>query len=127
LAVIRFCRTLPRNDEAREAAGQLRRASKSASANYRASRRARSRNEWRAQLGLALEELDEADHWVSVIADSDLAAPPQNLISECRQLRAILAKSWATSAPKPPDPAAPSRRNKKAKRPPYREPKDSEP
>ena len=49
-------------------------------------------------MGTVVEELDEADHWLSIIQDSDLPKPPQDLIIECRQLRAILATSWATSA-----------------------------
>jgi four helix bundle protein len=72
IAVIRFCRTLPRTDEAREVASRLRRASNGAAANYRASRRARSRAEWFAKMGIALEE------------------------AECRELIAIIAKSLAT-------------------------------
>src|SRR5688572_12124323 len=96
-AVIRFCRTLPRSDEGREWTGQLRRASTAASANYRASRRSRSREEWRAKLGVVIEELDESDNWLVVIRDAELGMPPQNLISEARELRAILAESRATS------------------------------
>ena len=107
LAVVRFCRTLPDTDEAQETAKQLRRASSSASANYRASRRARSRREWLAKLGIVVEELDESDHWLAKIRDSKLKEVPQNLITECKELRAILAKSCATSRRKPPPPAKP--------------------
>lgn len=97
ISVVRFCRTLPNAQEAREMGSQLRRASTSASANYRASRRARSTREWIAKIGVVIEELDECDHWLSMIADSSLAAPPQNLITESRALRAVLAKSAATA------------------------------
>src|SRR5687768_2380305 len=95
--IIEYCRTLPRTTENAEWSGQLRRAGTSASANYRASRRSRSRNEWRAKLGVVVEELDEADHWLTLIRDSGRVAPPQSLITECRELRAILATSRATS------------------------------
>lgn len=97
LHIIRFCRTLPQTDEAREIARQLRRASTGASANYRASRRGRSRAEWLAKLGVVLEELDETEHWLSVLGDSGIATPDQNLITECRQLRAIIATSITTA------------------------------
>ncbi len=97
LAVRRFCRTLPDTRAAGEITGQLRRASSAASANYRASRRARSRKEWLAKLGTVVEELDESDHWLTAIRDSELQNPPQNLITECDELRAILAKSCATA------------------------------
>lgn len=94
---IRFCRTLPPSQEAREIGGQLRRASTSASANYRAGRRARSTREWIAKIGVVLEELDEADHWLSMLTDSGIGSPPQHLHTGARRLRAILAKSAATA------------------------------
>lgn len=96
IAIIRFCRTLPHTDEAREIARQLRRASTGASANYRASRRGRSRAEWLAKLGVVVEELDEADHWLALLRDTDIAPPPQELITECKELLAILTKSAET-------------------------------
>ena len=97
IATIRFCRTLPHTDEARELSRQLRRASTGAAANYRACRRGRSRAEWLAKLGVVLEEIDEAEHWLSMLSDAGIAQPPQNLISECRELRAIVAKSITTA------------------------------
>ena len=97
LATIRFCRTLPYTDEAREIARQLRRASTGASANYRASRRGRSRAEWLAKLGVVVEELDEAEHWLVLLRDSGIASPPQELITECKQLAAILTTSVQTA------------------------------
>jgi len=94
--------------EAAETAGQLRRSSSGASANYRATRRARSRKEWLAKLGTVVEELDESKHWLTMLRDSNVKQPPQNLITECTELRAILAKSCATGRrqqrrPKKPD------------------------
>ena len=97
IAVIRFCRTLPHTDEAREIARQLRRASTGASANYRASRRGRSRAEWLAKLGVVVEELDEAQHWLGLLRDSGIIAPPQELITECTELVAILTRSLETA------------------------------
>lgn len=97
LATIRFCRTLPHTDEAREIARQLRRASTGASANYRASRRGRSRAEWLAKLGVVVEELDEAEHWLVLLRDSSIVSPPQELISECKELAAILTTSVQTA------------------------------
>lgn len=97
ISIIKFCRTLPRSDEARELASQLRRASNSAAANYRASRRGRSRAEWLAKLGVVVEELDEADHSLAVLRDAGVAQPPQNLITEYRELLAITATSVTTA------------------------------
>lgn len=97
ISVVRFCRTLPHTDEAREIARQLRRASTGASANYRASRRGRSRAEWLAKLGVVVEELDEAQHWLALLRDSGIASPPQELIIECRELVAILTTALRTA------------------------------
>lgn len=96
IGVIRFCRTLPCTDEAREVASQLRRASNSAAANYKASRRGRSRAEWFAKMGIVLEEIDEADHWMSVLRDVPIQSPSQDLITECQEIRRIIAKSIST-------------------------------
>jgi hypothetical protein len=46
---------------------------------------------------MVVEELDETDHWLETIKDSDLKDPPQELITQSRELRAILAKSCATA------------------------------
>src|SRR5687768_5370611 len=97
LATVRFCRTLPRTDEAREIARQLRRASTGASANYRGSRRGRSRAEWLAKLGVVVEELDETEHWLVLLRDSGIAVPPQELITECKEPVAILTRSVETA------------------------------
>jgi four helix bundle protein len=102
LAIRRFCGTLPQTDAARELAGQVRRSSSSAAANYRASRRGRSRKEWLAKLGTVVEELDETAHWLETIEDSGLKDPPQQLITQCKELRAILAKSCKTARTKGP-------------------------
>jgi four helix bundle protein len=61
-----------------------------------------------AKLGIVVEELDESDHWLAMLRDSGVKEPPQNLITECSELRAILAKSCATGRrrqrpPKKPD------------------------
>jgi four helix bundle protein len=59
LSVVRFCRTLPRTDEAQETAKHLRRSANSTRSNYRASRKGRSREEFQAKLQIAFEEADE--------------------------------------------------------------------
>ena len=68
IAVVKFCRALPQTDEAREAAGQLRRAANAVRSNYRAARRGRSRAEFQAKLGTVFEEADECAGWLSTSA-----------------------------------------------------------
>ena len=94
---VAFCRTLPCTDEAREWGSQLRRASTGASANYRASRRAKSKADWLSTISDALKEIDEAHGWLQTINENGVAVPSQDLRTECQELRAILAKSVATA------------------------------
>jgi four helix bundle protein len=42
----------------------------SVSANYRAARRARSRAEFIAKIGLVADEADESEHWLEVLEES---------------------------------------------------------
>jgi len=44
-----------------------------------------------------VEELDESKHWLTMLRDSEVKEPPQDLITECSELRAILATSCATA------------------------------
>ena len=96
LIVSRFCRTLPRTDEAREAARQLRRAANSVRSNYRASRKARSRAEFEAKLGIVWEEADECVDWLEYIHDMKIANKP-DLLQEARELARIFTKSLKTA------------------------------
>ena len=83
----------------RRAADQLLDCATSIGANYRASARARSRDEFIAKLGTVNEESDEAVYWLEFIgnvqlADEALVAP---LLDEAKQLRAIFATSCETA------------------------------
>ena len=96
LAVLKFCRQLPKTDEAVEAARQLRRAANSVRSNYRAARNGRSRAEFAAKLGEVYEEADESRDWLQYLHDagirSDLA-----LLREAQELTRIFAKSVQTT------------------------------
>jgi four helix bundle protein len=96
LAVLAFCRRLPKTDEAREAAHQLRTAANSVRSNYRASRKGRSRREFEAKLGTALEEADECVDWLEYLRDAAIGHDPA-LIDEARQLAAILTAAQKTA------------------------------
>jgi len=101
--VVRFARRLPREPAMDVIARQLVGAGTGESANYHSARRARSRAEFIAKLGVAAEEADEAEHWLILIKDSDTtmtAASLKELIwlsDEAKQLRAILVKSVKTA------------------------------
>jgi four helix bundle protein len=96
LDVVRFCRHLPRTDESREAARQLRRAANSVRSNYRASRNGRSRDEFASKLAETYEEADECRDWLQYLADAGIRSSPE-LLEEARALTRILAASVRTA------------------------------
>ena len=96
LAVVNFCRRLPRTDEAREAAKQLRRAANSVRSNYRASKNGRSRDEFASRLAEAYEEADECRDCLQYLCDADIQSDPE-LLEEARALTRILAASLKTT------------------------------
>jgi four helix bundle protein len=100
LDVLAFVRTLPQTDEGREIGGQLRRAGVRVAANYRATCRSRSRAEFPARMGVALEEADECVLWLEVITEGKISAARQalDLLDEANQLTAIFAQSCITSS-----------------------------
>lgn len=99
VAVAALCEELRRRPIAWNTAGQLLDAATSIAANYRATSRARSRNEWIAKLAVVAEEADESVHWLEFVAASGLADPERigPLLAEAKELRAMFAASHATS------------------------------
>ncbi len=96
LSVVSFCRALPESKEAQEAAGQLRRAANAMRANYRAARRARSRAEFRAKLGIVFEEADESADWIRYFRDTGIRHDPA-LLQEAEELARIFAAAVRTA------------------------------
>src|SRR5258708_36267125 len=91
LRVLKLIDVLPRTAAGRAISSQLVRAATSVGANYRMACRARSRAEFAAKLGVAVEEADESLYWL--VRDSKLL--PENklsfLLKEADELTAILA------------------------------------
>lgn len=83
---------------AKNIAKQLIRSSASAVANYRATRRARSNNEFFAKLTLVIEELDESLFWLEYSIDAGFYQENKlrNLIDEGYEVLKIIAKSRKT-------------------------------
>ena len=98
LAIVRFCRTLPHTVEGEVFRKQLLKAGTSVGANYRASCRGRTTREKLAKLGIALEEADESDYWLSILATftSGNAEQRQWLLKEAGELIRIFSASLAT-------------------------------
>ena len=97
--VVRFCRSLPNNWEARRIGGQLIDSSTSVAINYRAAGRGRSHREFTAKLGLVTEEADETLGWLELVARLELArgAEISWLMGESRELVCIFGSSYATA------------------------------
>jgi four helix bundle protein len=93
LRVLNLVDALPRSAAGRAISSQLVRAATSVGANYRSACRARSRAEFAAKLGVALEEADESLYWLELIRDGKLL--PENklsrLLNEADEWTAILA------------------------------------
>jgi four helix bundle protein len=101
--LIKFARSLPRDPATDVIVKQLVGAGTGASANYHAARRGRSRAEFISKLNVAAEEADEAEHWLRIIASSEILRPTASkgelewLLDEAKQLRAILVASVRTA------------------------------
>src|SRR3989442_1477895 len=98
LEVINFSRTLPATEPTFSISRQMVRAATGVGANYRATCRSRSKTEFIARIGVALEEADESAFWLEIIAESSLSTDPRVLVllGEADQLCAILAASRIT-------------------------------
>src|SRR5262245_33074756 len=99
LSILAFRRTLPHTDDARDIGRQLVRAATGVAANYRTTCRARSRLEFGARIGIALEEADEACLWLEIIIEDRIntTETAKQLLDEANQLTAIFAASRITS------------------------------
>src|SRR4051794_2086693 len=100
LQVVRLCRKLPTEWDVRELGKQLLRSGTSVAANYRACGRARSDKEFCAKLGVVVEEADESQLWIELIAEicPQLARELQKpLLAEASELTAIFTASHRTA------------------------------
>ena len=78
VAVFKAVKDAGRYEAGRIVRNQLIRSSASAAANYRAACRGRSRPEFVAKLGLALEEADESLFWLEFIVATRVLEPPKS-------------------------------------------------
>jgi four helix bundle protein len=93
LCVLNLVEALPRTAAGRAISTQLVRAATSVGANYRSACRARSRAEFAAKLGIAVEEADESLYWLELVRDGKLVPKDKLslLLKEADELTAILA------------------------------------
>lgn len=95
LRSIKVVEFLPNKIETNVFKNQLVKSATSSAANYRAVRRARSKNEFYAKLSIVIEELDESLFWLEMIIDAGFLPPERltDLIKEGYELLAILSKA----------------------------------
>lgn len=99
LAIVRLVDTLPRSRAAEVIGRQLLRSGTSVAANYRSARRARSRKEFLAKMGIVEEESDESSFWLELLLEAGLATSGRvaELRDEAKQLVAITIASIRTA------------------------------
>jgi four helix bundle protein len=97
--VIKLCKKLPKDAAGYETAKQIIRCAGSVGANYRATKRAKSKADFSYKISIVLEESDESLYWLEVIRDSELLPEPEvrNLIKEANELTAIFSASDKTA------------------------------
>ena len=74
LAIVRLVDDLARSPATDVIGRQLLRAATSVAANYRSARRARSRKEFLAKLGIVEEEADESAFWLELVLEAGLVS-----------------------------------------------------
>jgi four helix bundle protein len=92
LAALRFYRKLPKSPDAQVPGVQFYKAATSTWSNYRASQRGRSRAEFIAKLGTAVEESDEAVGWLEFMRDGEIGSDAA-LLAEAKEVCAMLSAS----------------------------------
>ena len=97
--IMALCDGLDGRISSQRIAGQLVDAAGGTDSNYRAACRARSKKEFVAKLGVAIEEVDECDGWLKALAAGKLADANElaTLLREADELTRIFVKSRKTA------------------------------
>ena len=97
--VVRLCRAARGGIESRVIVSQLIRSATSVAANYRAACRSRSRREFVARIGVAIEECDETLLWLELLVRLNLILGDRlaAIVREGNELLAIFVVSKATA------------------------------
>lgn len=96
LRIIRLCQSLPRNQETMLIGKQLFRSGTSVGANTRSAFRGRSKREFVAKVGVIIEEADESQYWMELLAESGMMRPEplQPMIKEAGELVSIFVSIY---------------------------------
>lgn len=96
--VIKYCKTLPKTEEAYIIKKQLIRSVTSVAANYRAVCRARSDAEFFSKLCIVVEEADETLFWLEMIIGAEIKESKEInlLLKESEEVLKIVSRSRKT-------------------------------
>ena len=99
LDILLLTENLPKNIIGFEIAKQIIRSSGSVGANYRSSKRAKSKADFICKIEIVLEEADETLYWLEIIRDAGLIKSTDltRLIKEANELTAIFAATDKTA------------------------------
>ena len=99
LEVIRLVESLPPTQTGKVIGNQLLRSALSVGANYRAACRGRSKADFISKVGITIEEADESQHWLEMLAEAGIVTSDKlkPLIQESNELIAILTASAKTA------------------------------
>ncbi len=99
LEIIHLVESLPYSPSNKVIGNQILRSGTSIGANYRSACRGRSRPEFIAKLGVAIEEADETIYWLELLIDTNPARQEvlTPLITEAQELVSILTASSKTA------------------------------
>jgi four helix bundle protein len=99
LRIVKAYQALPKTTEAQVIGKQVLRSGTSVAANYRSALRARSKAEFIAKLGIALEEADETLFWLELLIESRIVNEQRcsALMREASELTAIFASARKNS------------------------------
>ena len=99
LEVIKLVESLPTTQTGKVVGNQMLRSALSVGANYRAACRARSKADFISKVGITIEETDETQHWLEMLAEAGIIPLDQikPLLQESNELVAILTASAKTA------------------------------
>ncbi|CAM3857738.1 four helix bundle protein [Flavobacterium cucumis] len=91
ISILNLVDNLPMKSSTRIIANQLGKSGSSVGANYRASLRARSDNEYLSKMNIVLEETDESHFWLEVLQELNVVDQKvlNELLNEANELTAI--------------------------------------
>lgn len=99
VAIIRFIRILPKNDEGYILGKQLLRSGTSVGANYRSACKAKSTADFINKIVIVEEEADECCYWLELIIEAEIVDKKQVelLLKEANELTAIFTAAGKTA------------------------------